>query len=332
MRRAGPVSDKHLNFGLVSMRVEVLKCIKLPGSNETEIHLAERGDDRHRRDRQTAGYLAKYSVGIRRNRTFHRHSEIEIVLVEKGRMGNLVGGEVVWQHPGRLSVFWGAVPHSPVGVTPGTIFNWITIPFGWFLEWQLPRAFNDALLAGKTLIEPDRENTASDLEGFYRWHRDLREGSADSRKIVLLECEARLRRLQRRAMTNIPERLRRSDVAHGNSGNVERMTRFVASHYQEPLRTADVAAQVGLHPNYAASLFRRTCGVSLLDYIKEYRIYHAQRLLATTDQKILTVAIGAGFGSASRFYSAFQKVCGKTPRAYRHAMSPIFGAQPKLRP
>ena len=320
MDRAGSAPDKYLNFGFKSLRVEVQKCLKSSKTNETEIHLVDRMDGDFRPDH----YLAQHSVGVRRNRTFHRHSEIELVLVEKGRLGNLVGGEVVWLHPGRLAAFWGAVPHTLVGAVPGTIYNWLTVPFSWFLEWRLPPQCNEAILAGKMLQEPDAQDAPADLALFSRWHRDLRDVSPDLRKVVLLESEARLRRLLRRAIAATGER-RATDASPGSSGIVERMTRFVASHYSETLRIADIAGQVGLHPNYAAALFRRTCGVGLLDYIKEYRIYHAQRLLATTDQKILKVAIGAGFGSASRFYCAFQKTCGTTPRAYRHGMAGLLG-------
>lgn len=318
--RAVSSSNKYINYGLNSMRLEVTKCIKL-SKNEIEIHFAERPEADWPTDKRTS----KPQVTVRRNRTFHRHSEVEIVLVEKGKLGNLVSGQVVWHQPGQLAVFWGAVPHTPVGVTPGTIYNWLKIPFSWFLRWQLPPAFSDAVLAGKTLIEPNDKNAAFDLALFHSWHRELREGSDDSRKIVLLECEARLRRLLRTAKTALGGKARTVDAARGSLGLIERMTRFVASHYPEPLRTSDIAAHVGLHPNYAATLFRRTCGVSLLDYIKEYRIYHAQRLLTTTDEKILTIAMSTGFGSASRFYCAFKKACGRTPRAYRKEMAPLLG-------
>jgi len=184
------------------------------------------------------------------------------------------------------------------------------------------------MLRGKTLIERDDSNASGDLALFSRWHRDLRDGSADLRKVVLLECEARLRRLVRTAAIVPGRKGRIAEASRGSSGRVERMTRYVSSHYTEPLRIADVAAHAGVHPNYAAALFRRTCGLSLPDYVREHRIYHAQRLLAATNDKIVMIALAAGFGSASRFYCAFRQACGSTPRAYRRAMAPLFGGQP----
>jgi len=72
-----------------------------------------------------------------------------------------------------------------------------------------------------------------------------------------------------------------------------------------------------LHPNYAMGLFKRGVGTTLVDYITKHRVSHAQRLLATTDIKIVEVALSSGFASMSRFNAAFRKECGCPPREYR---------------
>ena len=59
-----------------------------------------------------------------------------------------------------------------------------------------------------------------------------------------------------------------------------------------------------------------------MDYLAQYRVAHAQRLLATTDRTVLDIAMEAGFTSASRFYVTFQKITGKSPRAYRFSLLP----------
>jgi len=310
MVRANSTPDRYLNFGLASMCVEVQIRRQLRHNQDIEIQLTEK--------------LGSNRVGVRRSSTFHRHNEIEIVLVEKGEIGHLMAGRLVWIHTGRLAVFWGAVPHTPLKVAPGTIFNWLTIPLTWVLEWHLPRAFTEALLSGETITEPDNREGAVDLARFARWHGDLQDGSPERKKIVLLECEARLRRLLLTASVSPGQRDQTGEATRLVSTSVDRMTRFVASHYTEPIRISDIAAEVGLHPNYAALLFRKTCGISLSDYIKEHRFYHAQRLLATTNEKILSIALSAGFGSASRFYSSFNKACSRTPRSYRRSMGRLF--------
>ena len=78
---------------------------------------------------------------------------------------------------------------------------------------------------------------------------------------------------------------------------------FISGHYLEPLTLTDVAQAVGLNSNYASTLFKRTFGMTVLEYLTQHRLAHAQRLLATTNKVVLEVALEAGFGSSSRFYT-----------------------------
>jgi len=55
----------------------------------------------------------------------------------------------------------------------------------------------------------------------------------------------------------------------------------------------------------------------MVDCLTQHRVSHAQRLLATTDDLIIDVALNAGFGSLSRFHDAFKRWCGCPPKQYR---------------
>jgi AraC-like DNA-binding protein len=88
---------------------------------------------------------------------------------------------------------------------------------------------------------------------------------------------------------------------------------------------------MGLNPNYTSGLFQKTFGTTISAFITEHRISHAQRLLITTDSKILEIALASGFNTLSRFNRAFLERCGCTPREYRqnHRITPsIFTAPP----
>lgn len=95
------------------------------------------------------------------------------------------------------------------------------------------------------------------------------------------------------------------------------MAYFIAQRYTEKLTVQDVAPHVKLHPNYAMSLFHRTFGTTLINYLTQHRVSHAQRLLATTEESIANVAFDSGFNSISRFNDAFRRACGCSPREYR---------------
>lgn len=249
----------------------------------------------------------------------HRHREIEINLVRRGSMTYLFRGERVEVVPGRLTVFWAAMPHQVVSVEPDTFFHCAHLPLATFLRWQLPGRFNQALLGGEIALEPDADRAGEDLACFARWNEDLRSPSPETRRIVLLEMEARLCRLAlavgRRTAAPV-----RPASSSGETDKVERMAALVAERCREPLTVHEIATHVGLHPKYAMTLFRRQCGVTLGDYLTQQRLAQAQRLLATTDAKIVDIAFESGFGSVSRFYEVFERFCGQSPRSYRFSV------------
>ena len=106
-------------------------------------------------------------------------------------------------------------------------------------------------------------------------------------------------------------------VQHVGSPDSPRRT---AERFRENLTVADIAKAANVHPNYAMPLFRRHCGVTIRDYLLQYRITHAQRLLLTMGGKVIDVALANGFSSQSSFYAAFARLVKETPQAFRRRM------------
>jgi AraC-like DNA-binding protein len=167
-------------------------------------------------------------------------------------------------------------------------------------------------------MEPDTRRAAFDHDLFAQWEGDLTSGRKDAREIVMLELEARLRRLAAQLpVSSRPAKRPGQSLKAGGLNKVEQMACLVAQRYTEPLTVTEISHAVRLHPNYAMNLFKKTFGTTLVDYLTRHRISHAQRLLATTDEKIVDVAFASGFSSISRFNEAFRRACGCTPRDYR---------------
>jgi AraC family transcriptional regulator, melibiose operon regulatory protein len=258
------------------------------------------------------------------------HNEIEVNILEKGWVTYLLGGRKVQISGGQMGVFWAAIPHQILEFSPGISYLVVTIPLAWFLQCKLPERFVQPLLRGSVMTEdltPARLKLDHVLFG--QWEQDLVEADDDVQRIVMLEMEARLRRMIAKlpvnpspAKTTNPIKARKSRSTHGGlHGNelnkVEQMACLIAQRYTEQLTVTEIGEQVGLHPNYAMGLFKKAFGTTLIDYLTHHRVSHAQRLLATTDEKIVEVAFSSGFNSISRFNEAFRRACGCTPREYR---------------
>jgi AraC-like DNA-binding protein len=255
--------------------------------------------------------------------SFHRHGEVEINFIKQGSVTYVSGSRQATIPAGQLALFWAAIPHRLVSHDEPTTFYWLTLPLTSFLQWHLPDSLVSAVLNGDVVINQDVAQFDRDKLLIHQWYVDLEAGSGERCEVVLLELQARLKRLALSTEVNVngtrnpAVKPLRDDV---DLGNVERMVRFIAIHYPEPVRVADVAGDVGLNPNYAMTLFRRGVGMGIVEFLTWHRIMHAQRLLATTSVPVLDIAFASGFGSASRFYAAFKRECGVTPREYRASL------------
>lgn len=249
------------------------------------------------------------------------HNEVELNLLESGWLVYLLGGRKIRIETGRLSAFWAAIPHQIIEFGPHTDYFVVTIPFACFLQWKLPESFVQPMLRGEVHCDPFPGRGRLDRDLFAQWEIDLRKPEGEIKDIVLLEMEARLLRLAT-ALPSPPPTAKKSHPKHlalqdGGLNKVEQMACLIAQRYTEPLTVDGIGKAVSLHPNYAMSLFKKAFGTTLIEYLTHHRVSHAQRLLATTDEKIVEVAFQSGFNSISRFNEAFRRACGCSPREYR---------------
>jgi len=250
-----------------------------------------------------------------------RHNEIELNLLKHGSLTYLLGGNTVTIPAGRLAVFWAGIPHQIISSKDNTEYYVATIPLAWFLQCRFPAHFVDAILHARVVVDPEPQTRGGDKEMFERWVQDLEEPNPQRQRIAFLEIEARLFRF---ALAVPPSEAIApgSKAAHsitqvGGLNHAEQLALFIARHYTEPLTSEQISRSVGLHPNYAMALFKKAMGLTMVDCLTQHRVSHAQRLLATTDNKIIEVALSAGFGSLSRFHDAFKRWCGCSPKQYR---------------
>ena len=241
----------------------------------------------------------------------HRHLEIEINLVIRGSLQYLVGGARVEIAAGELAVFWGSVPHQLTFVAPESEICWLTLPLAQFLGWELPATLTQTILNGA--VAKERADLERDAALFSAWEADLSAASPENARIAGLEIEARLRRLAL-GENSIQPRVKSTS---GELRHVEKMAAFMAQNYAQNLETAHIARAAGVHPSYAMTIFKREFGISLGEFLLRTRLSHAQRLLATTDRKVLDIAFACGFGSSSRFHAAFKTHCGASPAGFR---------------
>ena len=93
--------------------------------------------------------------------------------------------------------------------------------------------------------------------------------------------------------------------------------KFVENNYMEKITIEDVAKEVNLSQSHFMKYFKNTMGTSFIDYLNEYRLTMASRLLISSDSSILDIAAEVGFDNLSYFNRSFKKRFQQTPREYR---------------
>ncbi len=90
----------------------------------------------------------------------------------------------------------------------------------------------------------------------------------------------------------------------------------------------EAARAAGFSTFHFIRRFKRETGMTPGEFLLRYRIVRAMNLLAGTEDSIAAVGRTVGYGDASAFSRAFQKVTGSSPRDYRRAQrhAPSAGA------
>ncbi|MBR3508337.1 MAG: helix-turn-helix transcriptional regulator [Lachnospiraceae bacterium] len=106
----------------------------------------------------------------------------------------------------------------------------------------------------------------------------------------------------------------------GNRSNLEKMKtvlKYVENNYADKITIAEIAKLVNFSESHFMRYFKETIGTSFIDYLKDYRLTMAARLLKSSDSQILNIAIDVGFDNLSYFNRSFKAKYGVTPRQYR---------------
>lgn len=95
------------------------------------------------------------------------------------------------------------------------------------------------------------------------------------------------------------------------------MIEYVELHFAERVSVSDIAAAAFTSERECHRTFRECLGVTPAQYLRDYRIQQACRMLAHTTRLLAAIAGRCGLGSPSHFGQTFRAAMGCTPSEYR---------------
>ncbi|MCD8362677.1 MAG: helix-turn-helix domain-containing protein [Lachnospiraceae bacterium] len=108
-----------------------------------------------------------------------------------------------------------------------------------------------------------------------------------------------------------------SGAADGQMGRVRDMLAYVHENYASPITVAELSRAANICERECQRCFRNILRQSPMEYVQQYRIQIAGKLLLETKKSVLETGLAAGFSNPSHFCKIFRKYMGCSPTAFR---------------
>lgn len=93
---------------------------------------------------------------------------------------------------------------------------------------------------------------------------------------------------------------------------------YIGKHYQEEsLSVTEIAGELHLSPAYLNVLFKQEMKITLKQYLSNYRLEKAKRMLEQGYDKVTEIAEKCGYANANYFAKVFREAVHMTPMEYR---------------
>ena len=99
--------------------------------------------------------------------------------------------------------------------------------------------------------------------------------------------------------------------------HLNRAKQFIYNNFAFEITINDIAANVGVTPNYLSNIFQSISGISTKQFLISVRMERAKQLLVMSNEPIKDIGKKVGIKNALYFSGAFKKYSGLSPEKYR---------------
>lgn len=96
-----------------------------------------------------------------------------------------------------------------------------------------------------------------------------------------------------------------------------RVIDYIRTHLDDSVTLDDLAREAAMSPSHFSRVFRQTLGKTPMQYVLNYRIEQAARMMADPARPLGDIAMACGFADQAHFSRSFKQVMGEAPRAWR---------------
>lgn len=97
----------------------------------------------------------------------------------------------------------------------------------------------------------------------------------------------------------------------------KRIVSYIQENYEKRVTLDQLAEAAQCTPQSLCRFFKGIAGVSPIQYLIQYRVEQAGRMLKDSTKSVLEISLDCGFSNVSYFIRQFRKIMGVTPGEYR---------------
>lgn len=263
-------------------------------------------------------YRVKSASQFRFN--WHFHPEYELTLIDRSHGKRFVGDSICDYHDGDLVLLGPNLPHtwqSAPSSTQGSKHKAYVIQFApHFLGNELLQCEELRYVQGLLKRSAHGLSFSGSVKGASADRiRALRSLSGVRRLTGLLELLDLLARSRKATAISSPGFVPSLHREHHRL--IDRVFQYITDHYKEGISQKEVAEFVDKNPAVFSSFFKKTVGVTFVQYVNSLRISHACQLLIDSDLSVLEICHLSGFNNLSNFNRRFLQEKQMSPRRYR---------------
>lgn len=255
---------------------------------------------------------------------WHFHPEMELVYVNGGSGKRQVGSHVSYYSNGELMLIGSNLPHC--GLTDKLTGNANETVLHMKVDFLGNDFFNiPEMKKIQALIEMSKSGIS------FSGGTKQKIGE----KIEILEYQTDFQRLL--SILNILNELANSkDMeilnAEGfslkteikDNDRINKVFNYVKGNFREEISLDEIADLVSMTVPSFCRYFKKITNKTFVQFVNEYRLVHASKLLAEKPMSITEVCFESGFNNFSHFNKQFKAFTGQNPSAYRNQLKQVL--------
>ena len=256
---------------------------------------------------------------------WHFHPEIEILLVVKSTGTSYIGDGISRFTEGEISIIGENTPHwwksDPIYIDHSDTINTKSLiiqfrrdmfesNFKHMPEMSHIKLFLDQSIRGIQFLGHTREKLDKQMKKIFR----LTGIKRIIEFYILLDMMATSSEYRYHSSIGYSHLPKTFDFYRFN-----KIQEYIIRNLNEPIRLNDIAEHVNMSPTAFCRYFKKHTKKTFIEFVTEFKIGHACKLLAEEQMSVTRVCYESGFNNLSHFNEQFKKIVHLTPSEYKSA-------------